>query len=92
MTVAGLQGTQFDAEVDPEKAYEALACEGTTCVIVFGFGDALYHFPVENKWRVVALDADGKQVVLVIEATKADFDAFTTKAEKILRTLRFPST
>ena len=103
VTIAGLEGTQFDAEVDPEKAYDTLQCGGAElpaatatgadleCVVVFGFGPSSYVLPVDYKWRVIALDVGGKQVVLVIEAAKADFDVHAAKVEEILPTLKFQS-
>lgn len=89
VTVAGLEGIQFDAEVDPSKAYETPACEGFECVVVLGLRGEAYHLPVENKWRLIALDVEGEQVVLLLEASKADFDEWTGNAETILSTLSF---
>ena len=86
VTVAGIEGEQFDVVVRKGKGYQSADCGPTKgCVLLLGLEPAnVYVFPQENKLRVISLDVNGEPVVIMIESAKDNFDEFATAATEVL--------
>ncbi len=86
VTVAGIEGKQFDAVLRQGKGYTHPDCgPSPSCVLLLGFEDgSTYYYPEENKLRVISLDVGGEPVVILIEAPKERFDAFAKDASDVL--------
>lgn len=89
-TIAGHEGVQFDVTVKEEEAYDNTWCGPQRCVILFDHAGAGYFLAVGSPMRVISLDVDGEEVLMLVEALDpAEFDTWTAMAAEILETLSF---
>jgi len=93
---AGFTGIQFDGRITGAKNFDHT---GHYFIPFSPVSHAAKYYPDEygvygDVFRVLVLDVRGKTVVVYIENVAlppAQFPAFLTKAEQILRSLRFPT-
>ena len=96
VAVAGFTGIQFDGRITGAKNVDH---NGHFFIPFSGVSHAAGYFPDEypvygDVFRVLVLDVHGKTVVVYIENVALppqQFPAFLTKAEQILRSIRFPA-
>jgi hypothetical protein len=96
VTLAGFPGIQFDGRITGAKNVDHT---GHFFIPFSPASHAATYYPDEypvygDVFRVLVLDVRGKTVVVYIENVAlppAQFPAFLTKAEQILRSLRFPA-
>jgi hypothetical protein len=79
-TVAGRQALYFDATAPPPGGWT-----------IVGANPPELRIDHDNRFRMAALSAGGKTVVIVIRASATDFPKFLPVALGLVASLRFPS-
>jgi hypothetical protein len=94
-TIAGFSGWQFDATAKPNPENEGSRQEGippgsqylTAIGKYFTPGFLWTTWTAEPRMRFLALDAGGHVLLAQIESPPAEYEAFASEAEQLLRTL-----
>ena len=89
--IAGYSGRQFDGEVWGKFGHAFVPFSAKTHA---GSPADTFYLQKGEVFRLIALDVRGKTVVLVLESAELpaeQFPAFLTSANRLLKTLRFPS-
>ena len=92
VTVAGFKGVQFDGEV--VGSFHLFIPFSPRTHKATGFADAIEMDGPGHAFRFIVLDVRGKTVVIQIGSivlSADEFPAFLAKAERVLRSVKFPA-
>jgi uncharacterized protein YjbI with pentapeptide repeats len=91
--IGGERAVLFDAVVSRVPDEYPPECF-LPCVVLldlgYGYGN-WYHFNVGYKYRVIILNTNGDEVIIIVESPKDAYDAFLAKAMNLLSTVEWNS-
>lgn len=100
VTLGGLQGVEFD--VIAKKPYRSAYCGSTAleppkCIVLLGIGETgaskdavatAYQLSPGHRLHVIVLDANGRQLAILLDAGKGLFKRFVADAKELLSSLQ----